>query len=108
MTLLLEGIIGSGRAFEIYFCSVNFKRLLCFGCFDNLTLDNKRGANVIFGNFSEIRKLIVINDLNRFKECTVGKHDESERFRAADTSDPAAYGNAVVVYLIALTVKLTK
>lgn len=29
-------------------------------------------------------------------------------FRAAYTSDPAAYGNAVVVYLIALTVKLTK
>ena len=87
---------------------MNFKGLLCVGRFDNLTLDNKRGAYVIFGNFIEIIKLIIINNQNTLKERTVGNHDEYERFRAAYTSDPAAYGNAVVVYLIALTVKLTK
>ena len=107
VALLLERVIGRGRAFEFDGGRVDFEGLLCIGSFDDLTFYDNSAAYVIFADFREVRKIVVVNDLNGFKERTVGNHDETEGFGVADASDPAADLDGFMVDGITLTVKLS-
>ena len=107
VALLLEGVIGSGRAFEDNVVRVDFKGLLCIGSFDDAAFHNERAAYVELGDFSEVCKLFVVYDLDGFEECAVGKHDEAEGLGRTDTAHPAADNNVVMIDGIALSVELT-
>ena len=93
VALLLEGVIRCGRTFQSNGCRVDFKRLLCIGSFNNLTLNDNGGAYIELGNLVEIRQRIIINDLYRFKIGTVGENEKAKLFGVADASYPAADRN---------------
>ena len=52
------------------------------------------------GNFIEIGQLIVVNDLDGFKEGTVGEHDKAKGSGVTDTAHPAAYLNVGLVHCV--------
>ena len=91
MPLGLQGIIPGGGALHGDGLRLNLKGLLGLGGQHQLALHNQRRADVDLGNFLEIGKGIVIDNLNRIEVSTVIQDDKAKLLASPAVSYPAAY-----------------
>ena len=89
----LQGIISGGGALYGDGLRLNLKGLLGLGGEHQLALHDQGSADVNFGNFLEIRKGIVIDNLDRIEVSTVIQDDKAKLLASPAVSYPTAYFN---------------
>ena len=90
MTLLLQGIIGRGRPFNLYVFGFYFKRLSRLGSQNERTRNDKGRAYVLTGDFVVVFYFLAFKDhLNVFKATAIVEFDKPERLGVSERFDPA-------------------
>ena len=91
MALLLERIIGCGRAFDGNFIRLDFKRLLVFRRENHCSGHDKRRADILFGDFVVIGDFFTLkHDLHALEAAAVVQIDKAESLAVSDASCPTA------------------
>ena len=103
VALLLQGIVGAGRALDLDLGRLDLERLLGLGRQHHRAAHDERGADVLRGDLLIIRKRIRVHHHLQIAEArAVVQLDESKGFHIADGLRPAAHGDAFAAVALAV------
>ena len=97
MTLLLQRIVRRGRTLEHDLVGLHFECLLRIRRRHELTLYDDGRADTVLRHLLEVRHGVMVNDLKRGEEGTVGNRQETELLRITVRADPAADRHFLII-----------